>query len=736
MARRSSARVWESMGGASFRERARYHLARWAPLIGVAFLTYLAFPPHVGIGTPVTPVGQISKRAVVAPFAYEVRKTPEEIAREGESRALTAQPVYRFSPTAYDSSLAAARGFFADMAQAAEAGGQDSVASVIASRVRLGSEETRFLTDSTNRRQIQELFTHFLAEALSRGVADAGVIRGEVSPVVALRRGETERIVPRDSILTFADLMEQAEAAGINLPTAAGQRTLRRLVGAFYHPTIVLDPLITVARRQQLRGSVDPIKYSVRTGERIVRAGEPISEEAHAKLVSLLEEHRRRGTGGLAVRSAAGALLFNALVLSGFWLLIMVYRRESYAHLREMIFLGSLFAVVVLLTAALSSFFPGRPEMVPIPFVAILMTMLYNGWVGVFAAVTLAILLDGQWALRESYVLFFGVVTGVAGAVGIRVVRRRRHLYLTIGVVAGAGILATIAVGLVQGWSTNTIIGSCLLDLVIALASAALAMITMPMAESITRITTDLTLLELSDLGRPLLRRLALEAPGTWAHSLAMASLCESACNMIRANGLLARVGCYYHDIGKLANPGHFMENQGGAPNPHDQLSPRESARIIRSHVIDGLALAEAAALPEVVKAFIPEHHGTSYITYFLSRARGADPDGRVDPTEFRYPGPRPQSAETAVAMLADSAEAAVRVLNNPTPEAVRNAIEHLVQQKMGSGQLDDAPLTLRDLDRIKREFARVMSGTYHTRIGYPRPSGSVTPEFQPAERE
>jgi hypothetical protein len=702
----------------------------------VAFLTYLAFPPHVGIGTPVPSTGQISKRAVVAPFAFEVRKSSEEIAREGESRALTAQPVYRFSPTAYDSSLAAARGFFAELARAAESGDSDSVAEVVRAHVRLGPEETRFLTDSTNRRQVQEVFTHFLAEGLSRGVADAGAIRGEVSPVIALRRGETERIVPRDSILTFADLMEQAEAAGINLPTAAGQRTLRRLVGTFYHPTIVVDPLVTAARREQLRGSVDPVKYSVRTGERIVRAGEPITEEARAKLLTLLEEHRRRGTGGLAIRSAAGALLYNAMVLSAFWLLILFYRRQSYAHLREMIFFGALFALVVLLTAGLASFFPGRPELVPIPFVAILVTMLYNGWVGVFAAVTLAILLDGQWALRESYVLFFGVVGGAAGAVGIRVVRRRRHLYLTIGVVAGAGVLATIAVGLSQGWSTGTIIGSCLLDLVIALASAALAMIVMPVAESATRITTDLTLLELSDLGRPLLRRLALEAPGTWAHSLAMASLCESACNIIGANGLLARVGCYYHDIGKLANPGHFVENQGGGPNPHDQMSPQQSARIIQSHVVDGLALADAAGLPEVVKAFIPEHHGTTYITYFLSRARGNDPDGRVDPADFRYPGPRPQSAETAVAMLADSAEAAVRVLGNPTPDAVRSAIEHLVQQKMGSGQLDDAPLTLRDLDRIKREFARVMSGTYHKRIGYPRPSGGITPEFQSVERE
>jgi putative nucleotidyltransferase with HDIG domain len=736
MPERPSAPFWESWIGTSLSERIRFHLVRWAPLVAVALLTYLAFPPPIGTATPVPAIGEVSKRAVVAPFAFEVRKSPEEIAREGQSRALTAQPVYRFSASAYDSSLASARGFFADLERAAEAGGPQAVEAAIASRVRLGPEETRYLVDSSSRRQLQEVATHFLAEGLQRGVADAGAIRSEVSKDISLRRGETERIVPRDSILTFADLMEQAEAAGTNLPTAAGQRTLRRLVGAFYHPTIVLDPFVTTVRREQLRGSVDPVKHTVRTGERILRAGEPVTEEARAKLLSLRDEHRRRGTGGLAIRSAAGALMYNAIVLSAFWMLIVFYRQEGYAELRQMAFFAGLFAVVVLLTAGVTGIFPGRPELVPIPFAAILVTMLYNGRIGVFAAVTLAILLDGQWALRESHMLFFGLVGGVAGAVGIRVVRRRRHLYVTIGVLAGASILATIAIGLSQGWSSRTILGSCLLGVVMAVASAALAMMVMPVAESATRITTDLTLLELSDLGRPLLRRLALEAPGTWAHSLAMASLCESACNIIGANGLLARVGCYYHDIGKLASPSHFVENQGGGPNPHDLMRPQDSAKIIQSHVADGLALAEAAHLPPVVKAFIPEHHGTTYITYFLSRARGSDPDGRVDPADYRYPGPRPQSAETAVAMLADSAEAAIRVLTNPTPEAVRNAIEHLVQQKLGSGQLDDAPLTLRDLDRIKREFARVMSGTYHKRIGYPRASGGVAPEFQSVERE
>jgi len=417
-------------------------------------------------------------------------------------------------------------------------------------------------------------------------------------------------------------------------------------------------------------------------------------------------------------------------------LLMLFYRRGTYRELREMVFFGALFTLVVVITAGTTSILPIRPELVPIPFAAILVTLLYDGRAGVFAALTLAVLLDGQWAMRDSGILFFGLVGGVAAAIGVRAVRRRRHLYLTVGLIAAAGVLASVTIGLLQGWATVTIVASALLGALMALASAALAMLMMPLAESATRITTDLTLLELSDLGRPLLRRLALEAPGTWAHSLAMANLCESACNIIGANGLLARVGCYYHDVGKLTAPGFFVENQGGGANPHDEMRPIDSARIIRQHVLDGIALAEASGLPPVVKAFIPEHHGTTEVTYFLMRARRSATDGGPNPADYRYPGPRPQSVETAVAMLADSAEAAVRVLPEQTPDNVREAIELLVQQKLASGQLDDAPLTLRDLDRVKREFARVMSGTYHKRIGYPRASGGITPEFQIVERQ
>jgi hypothetical protein len=230
-----------------------------------------------------------------------------------------------------------------------------------------------------------------------------------------------------------------------------------------------------------------------------------------------------------------------------------------------------------------------------------------------------------------------------------------------------------------------------------------------------------------------LLRRLATEAPGTYAHSIAMANLCEAACNAIGAGGLLARVGCYYHDIGKLRRPQFFVENQGHGSNPHDKLKPEVSAGIIRAHVKEGIALAEEHRLPEVVKAFIPEHHGTQEISYFLARARARGALDAADAEVFRYPGPRPRSVETAVALLADGVEAALRVLDDPTPQQVRDAIEHLIEQRIRARQLAEAPLTLAQMDRVREEFVRVLGSMHHNRVDYPVATGGITAEWNAA---
>jgi putative nucleotidyltransferase with HDIG domain len=266
-----------------------------------------------------------------------------------------------------------------------------------------------------------------------------------------------------------------------------------------------------------------------------------------------------------------------------------------------------------------------------------------------------------------------------------------------------------------------------------AVVSAALVSTLLPVFERMAGITTDLTLLELSDPDRSLLRRLATEAPGTYAHSIAMANLCEAACNAIGAQGLLARVGCYYHDIGKLKKPQYFVENQGGGTNPHDKLKPEVSASIVRNHVRDGVQLADEKGLPSVVKAFITEHHGTMEISYFLDRAQNRESSEDVRVEDYRYPGPKPQTVETAVAMLADGVEAAVRVLDDATQEKLRDAIDHIVNRRIDGGQLDDAPLTMAQLTRVREEFARVIGGVYHNRIDYPAESGGIRSDWEAA---
>ncbi len=700
----------------------RFHLLRWSLLAAVAAVTCLVFPAPRVRSSPVYDVGEVAARTISAPIPFIVRKSDDEIAREGDARALAVPPVFRYSPAGYAAALSAARDFFDR--PPAEPSLPDFRVGARAQEVSLTPDEAQYLADPGRRRAMRDAVIGFLSRSLVVGVADAGALRTEHRQRIALVRADNERMLPRDSIRTFSDFMAAAEGAGPAGAGAAGERTFRRLIGAFFYPTIVPDADLTARRREQFRVGVDSIKYAVPAGERIATAKELVSTEVRDKLLGLRDALRRRGTAGLGVASVAGPFLYDAMVLAPFWLLLMFYRRETYAHIREMGFLAGLFALVVLLTHAVAETFPGRPELLPIPAAVILIAMLYDGRTALFAASTLAILLGGQLALRVNDTLFFALVGGVAAAVSVRMIRRRRRLYVTVAVMSCAYALAAVAIGLTVGWTSEAMLSSMLAGVIAAIGTTAVAMLTLPLAESITRITTDLTLIELADPSRPLLRRLALEAPGTWAHSIAMANLCESACNAIGANGLLARVGCYYHDVGKLSQPRYFVENQARGVNPHDVLAPEDSAAIIRDHVVDGMRIAEEHHLPPVVRAFIPEHHGTNEIRSFLVRARNRAAGLPIDAARFRYPGPRPRSAETAVVMLADSAEAAVRAIDHPTPETVRRAVDEVVAQRLTSGQLENAPLTLRDVDRVKEEFVRVIAGMYHARGAYPPPSG------------
>ena len=234
-------------------------------------------------------------------------------------------------------------------------------------------------------------------------------------------------------------------------------------------------------------------------------------------------------------------------------------------------------------------------------------------------------------------------------------------------------------------------------------------------------ITTRVQLMELAQLSHPLLRRLQEQAPGTFHHSVIVGNLAERAADLVEADPLLVRVGCYFHDIGKLTQPEYYIENQMGGDNPHEKMKAQASAAVVSQHVRSGLQLAKKHHLPTKVRAFIPEHHGTRLVTYFYRKASAQDPT--VDPEKFRYPGPRPQSKETAIVMLADSVEAVVRSSRDRAPERIDALVDGVIAERVAEGQLDECDLTLRDLRIIGESFKATLRGIYHPRIEYPAPT-------------
>ena len=357
-----------------------------------------------------------------------------------------------------------------------------------------------------------------------------------------------------------------------------------------------------------------------------------------------------------------------------------------------------------------------------IPFAAasLLVTMLLDRQLGLFTGVVAS----GFVALlapNEIQATLYALISCSAAAYGIRQYRERQSVTLAGLVVAGVNCLTALALTLFARSLTitgglvtaGTAIGGGLLTIIFAAGGV-------PINESLFGILTDMRLLELSNADLPLLSQLALRAPGTNQHSHAVGQLAEDACRAIGANILLARVGSLYHDIGKVAAPDHFVENQMGS-NPHDRLRPTTSAKIITSHVSYGLRLAKEIGLPQQVADFIPQHHGTRTLHFFLRKAQQQATNGEViNEADFRYPGPKPQFKETAILMLADSCEAAARSLARPDPESIRAIVARIFDAILTDGQLDESNLTLRELTGIREALINSLTAIYHPRIDYP----------------
>jgi putative nucleotidyltransferase with HDIG domain len=693
-------------------------------LVALALITYRLYPSAPGVEVPLVAPGQVSPVDVVAPFRFAVPKDADEIAAEAGALAGTVRPIYEYRAGVTDSVAARAEQLFAALARASTPDAAVEMGRSLG--VRLSSDEAAFLLSGNRLPAFRAATLRFFNRELRRGVPASGVLEFELAREVVVRRDGAERVVPRDSVVSFQLFLTRRDAGHPAGNSSVGDQTYVKLLHGLFRPTLVPNVQETEALRAELRASVDSVKGMVQANEQIVAAHEVVTPEIYERLLALRGELVRRGGGEGSVGGSAGQLAANALTLGMVWLLLLIYRRSVYDDLRQVGAMALILAATIGGAAANHAFLSEGPELIPVAFAGMLIGMLISGRVALIAALVLALLLGSQVAYGGTAGVFVAAVGGVAGAISVRHVRRRSQLLWAAAAVALAIAAALAALALRGALPPAALPAAVLRGGINAFVSAALAAIALPAFEVLTGITTDMTLLELSDPTRPLLRRLATEAPGTYAHSVAMANLCESACNAIGANGLLARVGCYYHDIGKIRKPQYFVENLGPGVNPHDKLKPEASATIIRNHVKDGLALAAEHRLPLAVRAFIPEHHGTLDISFFLDRARTGGVSPEADET-FRYPGPRPRSVETAVAMLADGVEAAIRVLEEPSGDRLADVIDHLIDQRVASGQLAEAPMTLAQLHQVRGVFHRVLSGMYHGRVSYPTATGGIS---------
>lgn len=524
---------------------------------------------------------------------------------------------------------------------------------------------------------------------------------------------------------TLPDLYEQAQTRANEQSYVNLARDIIKVVTVnSVRPNLIFNKEATDNAIKEAKEAVQPVQKNIKSGEIIVRAGDRVTEAQ----ISTLEQ-----LGIQRTRSSSLTFLGVGLfVLLSFWLVLEFLRRyyqEIFQNDRMMLLIGMIFLIMLLLTRFLTIIkINDNPEinalmgyLAPVAAASMLIAILLDNRLAYFLTMIMALYVG---LLTEGNQLFFALTAFVGGTVGVFQVYRlsqtsdlaKSGLYISL-----ANIAAIITLTLLGGNASLTnILAGIIIGAINGILSAVLMIGALPYMESAFSITSMIKLLELSNPNHVLLKRLLLEAPGTYHHSLMVGNLAEASAEEVGANPLMVRVGAYYHDIGKLKRPEYFVENQRSFENPHEKIAPALSALIITSHVKDGLELAREAHLPPVISEFIEQHHGTSLAKYFYSRALEEDRDGTICEESFRYEGPKPQSKEVALVMLADSVEAAIRSLQEPNEAKIRDMVKRIIKDKLNDGQLESCDLTFKDLDIITRSFCKILEGVYHKRIEYP----------------
>ena len=483
-------------------------------------------------------------------------------------------------------------------------------------------------------------------------------------------------------------------------------------------PNLVVDEMATEIAKRNAQSAVRPYEVTFKKGEKIVFEGEPVTQLKKDAL-------RKAGYNFFELNYIGFLGIFLLITLSS--LIFLQYEKSFEKKYVESNHL-KITAILSLITALIAVLLPTgfSPYILPMPAFIIITSIFTNPRIAFFAATLLLGGLTIGLYYRIEFVTAFILLNTVAMITVSKINYSKRFDLIFAGIqISGAGLVIVLCIYMLDKLLVDVdgmlILRDALLIFINGILSGIVALGTLPLLEKMFNITTPYSLAELADHNQPLLKRLQFEAPGTYHHSLMVANLSEAAAEAIGANPILARVGAFYHDIGKLKRPLFFVENQSyfGIENPHTKLNPRLSKMVITSHPKDGVDIAKEYKLPPVIQNFILQHHGDGLASYFYNQAIIEEGAENVKEEQFRYVGPKPNMKETAILMIADAVESAVRSLKSPTNEEIEAVIEKIVQERLKDGQFSDSPLTLKDIKIIKTTFNRILRGMQHNRIKY-----------------
>lgn len=592
---------------------------------------------------------------------------------------------------------------------------------------------SRFLTIRKQQRRssngkensLNNIFTAagLIVDAVSKkGIIDINS-GSKIKDSIAIRRKNVDIIEPTSKYL----FLDQAKAEVIKRIRSLNyspetDSALIDFALYFVYPNLIYDKKATNIEREQAKNNVSQYSGIVNENERIIAKHDRITKQAKLKIDSFREaKGEATGTTGIVLQ-----LLGKFLHIASFIVLLSIYlflfRKKIFYDNTKIVLISFLIVFISFITFLVNQISIKAPiqYLIFVPAASMIFTIVFDSRVGFYLTVILSLIVG---ALRGNDYSFMAMnfIAGGLSVYTVRDIKNRTQIFRSFLFILLGYTVSIIAFGLERFAHAESMLSEFTFAFSNALVSPVLTYGLLIFFERIFNITTDLTLLELSNFDRPLLRELARKAPGTFNHSMTMGTIAEAAAEQIGANALLTRVGAYYHDIGKTISPQVFVENQLNNQNIHENLPPQESVQIIIRHVNEGIDLARQNKLPQELIDFIPMHHGTATITFFYDKAKKLYGEEKVDIEDYKYPGPKPNSKETAIVMLADGCESSVRSISDPDAQKVENMINNIFNSRMKEGQLDDAPITFKDVTKMKEVFLSILVSQYHKRIKYPK---------------